>query len=64
MIGAFHQPKAVIIDINTLQTLPEKEFNAGIAEIIKAALIKDEGFFKTLEQTMPQLLQHDPEVAR
>ena len=61
-IGAFHQPQAVIIDIDTLKTLPEREFKAGIAEIIKAALITDAAFFETLEKTMPSLLQHDPDA--
>lgn len=59
LIGAFHQPKAVFINIDTLTTLPEREFNAGIAEIIKAGLIKDATFFKLLENNMPKLLQRD-----
>ena len=61
-IGAFHQPQAVIIDINTLATLPEREFKAGIAEIIKAALIRDADFFDFLEKNMPQLLKRDPDT--
>ncbi|WP_423063302.1 3-dehydroquinate synthase [Candidiatus Paracoxiella cheracis] len=62
LIGAFHQPKAVFIDVTTLNTLPEREFNAGIAEIIKAALIKDAKFFKLLESNMPRLLRKDPDA--
>lgn len=62
LIGAFHQPKAVFINIDTLTTLPEREFNAGIAEIIKAALIKDADFFKSLEMNMPKLLLRDVNV--
>jgi len=45
MIGAFYQPEAVFIDINTLETLPEREFNAGMAEVIKYGLIADKDFF-------------------
>ena len=59
LIGAFHQPKAVIIDLNTLRTLPPREFNSGIAEIIKAALIYDKEFFIDLEQNIAHLLQRD-----
>lgn len=59
LIGAFHQPKAVIIDINTLNTLPDREFKAGIAEIIKAAVIRDDKFFAELEKNVVQLLQRE-----
>jgi 3-dehydroquinate synthase len=41
MIGAFHQPSLVVIDVDTLRTLPEREFNAGMAEIIKYGVIRD-----------------------
>lgn len=59
MVGAFYQPKAVFIDINTLNTLPEREFRAGIAEIIKAALLYDESFFCWLEENLSLLLAKD-----
>ena len=59
LIGAFYQPKAVIIDLNTLDTLPDREYKAGIAEIIKAALIKDAFFFAWLEAHMESLLQRE-----
>lgn len=59
MIGAFHQPKAVVIDIDTLQTLPGREFRAGLAEIIKAALIMDDSFFGWLEDNLEKLLALD-----
>lgn len=49
MIGAFYQPKAVIIDINCLQTLPKREFAAGMAEVIKYGIIYDQPFFSWLE---------------
>lgn len=62
LIGAFHQPKAVIIDLATLRTLPDREFKAGISEIIKAALIYDDKFFDKLEKNLPYLLQRDPNL--
>lgn len=57
MIGAFYQPQLVIADIDTLQTLPAREFSAGMAEVIKYGLIRDVDFFDWLEQNMPQLMQ-------
>lgn len=59
MIGAFHQPQAVIIDINTLHTLAPREFIAGLAEVIKYGLIIDADFFAWLEQHMDDLLALD-----
>jgi 3-dehydroquinate synthase len=59
MIGAFYQPKAVIADTDTLDTLPERELSAGLAEIIKYGLISDAEFFQWLENNMPQLLSRD-----
>ncbi len=51
LIGAFHQPKLVLIDTGTLQTLPEREFRAGMAEVIKYAIIGDKLLFNILENT-------------
>lgn len=62
MIGAFHQPLAVIIDIDTLQTLPAKELSAGLAEIVKYGLIEDLEFFEWLEDNTDALLAADPAV--
>ena len=59
MIGAFYQPKAVIADTDTLDTLPDRELSAGIAEIIKYGLICDAEFFGWLEQNMSALLERD-----
>lgn len=50
LVGAFYQPKAVIIDPNTLKTLPERQFNNGLAEAIKMAATSDETLFSLLEQ--------------
>jgi 3-dehydroquinate synthase len=55
MIGAFYQPRAVFIDLDTLHTLPPREFAAGLAEVIKYGLICDEPFYRWLHAHMPQL---------
>ncbi|MGF1548775.1 MAG: 3-dehydroquinate synthase [Thiotrichales bacterium] len=60
MIGAFHQPRCVIIDIETLNTLPTRELAAGLAEVIKYGLIVDPAFFAWLEKNMDALLARDP----
>lgn len=62
IMGAFYPPKAVLIDINTLQTLPEREFCSGLAEIIKAALICNAPFFEWLEQHIQKLLSREEDV--
>jgi 3-dehydroquinate synthase len=59
MIGAFYQPRAVIADTDTLDTLPDRELSAGIAEIIKYGLICNAEFFAWLEQNMQALLNRD-----
>ena len=59
MIGAFYQPRAVIADTDTLDTLPDRELSAGIAEIIKYGLICNVDFFEWLEQNMQALLDRD-----
>jgi len=62
MIGAFHQPRAVIIDTDLLGSLPVRELRAGIAEIIKYGLIRDAGFFAWLESHIEALMGRDPEA--
>lgn len=62
MIGAFHQPLAVLSDLDTLKTLPARELSAGIAEIIKAALISDADLFVWLEGNIQALLDLEPEA--
>jgi 3-dehydroquinate synthase len=59
MIGAFHQPRAVLIDIDTLQTLPAREFSAGLAEVVKYGLIRDEPFYRWLQENMSKLLARE-----
>src|SRR3569832_1011313 len=60
MIGAFHQPRCVLIDTDTLNTLPDRELSAGLAEVIKYGLIGDYEFFVWLEHNMESLVQRDP----
>jgi 3-dehydroquinate synthase len=62
MIGAFHQPNAVIIDTSVLKTLPPRELSAGLAEVIKYGLICDAQFYQWLEAQMGELLSCDMEV--
>ena len=62
MIGAFYQPQLVLADIDTLSTLPERELSAGLAEVIKYGLIRDEPFFKWQEANMQKLLALDTEA--
>jgi 3-dehydroquinate synthase len=62
MIGAFYQPRAVIIDTDTLNTLPDRELASGLAEVIKYGLIRDPEFFAWLEANLDKLLARDPEA--
>ncbi len=62
LIGAFHQPKIVLIDTDTLATLPDRELKAGLAEVIKYGAITDAGFFAWLEANMEALLARDAEA--
>jgi len=62
MIGAFHQPRCVIADIATLRTLSEREYRAGLAEIVKYGLIYDVGFLGWLEQHASALASRDEQA--
>ncbi|MCC7082902.1 MAG: 3-dehydroquinate synthase [Burkholderiales bacterium] len=59
MIGAFYQPRLVLADIATLDTLPEREYSAGLAEIVKYGLIRDAPFLDWLEANMARLRSRD-----
>ena len=59
LIGSFHQPQAVLADINILKTLPNREFRAGFAEVIKYGLIKDLEFFNWLNQEYDSIFIYD-----
>jgi len=62
LVGAFHQPRAVIADTYTLETLPDRELRAGFAEVIKYAALGDAAFFAWLEANADALLASDPDV--
>lgn len=60
LIGAFHQPQVVMIDTDTLKSLPDRELKAGLAEVIKYGVICDIEFFAWLEDNMQALLEKEP----
>ncbi|MCH8249358.1 MAG: 3-dehydroquinate synthase [Proteobacteria bacterium] len=60
LIGAFHQPQVVMIDTDTLKSLPDRELKAGLAEVIKYGVICDVEFFAWLEDNMQALLEKEP----
>lgn len=62
MIGAFYQPRCVLADTATLDTLPDRELSAGIAEVIKYGVIRDQAFFEWLEQNIDALVARDKEA--
>jgi 3-dehydroquinate synthase len=60
LVGAFWQPRRVLCDLDTLKTLPDREYRAGLAEVIKYGVIYDAPLFERLESDMPALLEQDP----
>ena len=60
MIGAFHQPRLVIADMETLTSLPPRELSAGLAEVIKHGAVADADYLARVADRMPKLLAHDP----
>ncbi len=62
LVGAFHQPKAVIIDFDFLKTLPLRQIRNGLGEIIKYSIIRDKGLFAYLDKNMKKLLKLDKNV--
>ena len=59
MIGAFHQPRCVLVDTSTLQTLPPREYSAGMAEVVKYGFIRDTAFLQWIEANVDRLLARD-----
>ncbi len=57
LVGAFHQPRLVLCDLATLRGLPDREFRAGLAEVIKYGIIYDAALFERLEREMPKILR-------
>ena len=60
LVGAFHQPRLVVCDLDTLRTLPSREYRAGLAEVIKYGIIYDAQLFEQIERDLPRLLRRDP----
>jgi len=61
LIGAFYQPRLVLIDVETLNTLPEREFRAGLAEVVKYGVALDYDFFDYLEQNVKRIIAMEPD---
>ena len=64
MVGAFWQPQAVLIDVAVLQSLPARDYQAGLAEVVKYGVIQDEDFFSRLENNVGLILERDAEFMR
>ena len=62
LVGAFYQPRLVLCDLDTLQTLPEREYVSGLAEVIKYGVIYDAKLFTRLENDLPGLLKREPKI--
>lgn len=62
LIGAFYQPRMVFIDVDTLKTLPYREFSAGMAEVIKYGMVWDKEFFSWIQNSHAKLARLDPET--
>ena len=64
MIGAFWQPRGVVIDVRVLETLPPREYRAGLAEVVKYGVILDASFFELLEENITDINRRDPHILR
>jgi 3-dehydroquinate synthase len=62
LVGAFYQPRHVLCDLTTLDTLPDREFRAGLAEVIKYGIIYDADLFARLERDLPRILKRHGEI--
>jgi 3-dehydroquinate synthase len=62
LVGVFYQPKLVLCDLDTLKTLPEREFVSGLAEVVKYGIIFDAKLFAQLERDLPEILKRDLET--
>ena len=62
LIGTFHQPKLVVIDVNTLKTLPKRDISSGLIEVIKMGVIRDAYLFETVEENLDAILNLDVEI--
>ena len=64
LIGSFHHPRAVFADLDVLQTLPDREFRAGLFESVKAGIIRDAALFRFMEKNAEKILGRDPAALR
>ena len=62
LVGTIHQPCAVFADMDFLETLPDEEFRNGLAEVIKMSIIRDKGFFESLEKNNEKILARDKKI--
>jgi len=62
LLGAFHQPRAVLADVALLQTLPDRHYRSGLAEVIKYGAIMDEAFFDHVAETLPEILERNQDL--
>jgi 3-dehydroquinate synthase len=62
LVGAFHQPKFVLIDPQILSTLSQREYRAGLFEVIKCGVIRDAGLFRAIERAPQRVLRRDPKL--
>lgn len=59
LVGSFHQPRVVLCDLDVLSTLPDREYRAGLAEVVKYGAIRDSEFFKKLSKDLEKILKRD-----
>ena len=62
LIGAYHQPAAIYIDVDHLKTLPERQFRSGLAEVVKCGVVADAALFDTVDRQAERVLRRDPEI--
>ena len=62
LVGTFYQPRLVLCDLDTLKTLPRREYLSGLAEVIKYGIIYDANLFAQLENNLPKILRRDPKT--
>lgn len=62
LVGAFHQPVSVLVDIRTLETLADREFSAGLSEVVKIAAVRDADFLDWLEEHAPAIMAREPDA--